>query len=107
MLDVSWKWLPKTGLFVNVNRATSTTTTTATGSATLKNDSYPLIATVGVRGLLTEKTSVLLAVGYMNGFYSDGRIDQRVPGQHVRESGVHACCRPNSAVSSSVPGTTS
>ena len=69
MLDVSWKWLPKTAAFVNVQQ----------GFIDYLNDlnpnkvaSYPLHATIGLRGLLTEKTSAVLSVGYANAFYSEG-----------------------------------
>ncbi len=34
--------------------------------------SYPLRLTTGLRGLISEKTSVVLALGYDNGFYSSG-----------------------------------
>ena len=34
--------------------------------------SFPLYLTAGFRGLLTEKTSAVLSVGYVNGFYSNG-----------------------------------
>jgi hypothetical protein len=37
-----------------------------------KVSSLPFHVTVGLRGLLTEKTSVSLGVGYTNGFYSSG-----------------------------------
>ena len=46
-------------------------------------DSYPLHVTAGLRGLLTEKTSAVLTLGYVNGFYSDGAIDGRIPGEHL------------------------
>ena len=36
------------------------------------SNSYPLYVTTGVRGLLTEKTSAVLTLGYVNGFYSNG-----------------------------------
>ena len=35
-------------------------------------NSYPLYVTTGLRGLLTEKTSAVLTLGYVNGFYSNG-----------------------------------
>jgi hypothetical protein len=68
MLDASWKWLPKTALFVNVTQGF----VTYLEEPTPKTPSYPLRATAGLRGLLTEKTSVLLALGYTNSFYSSG-----------------------------------
>ncbi len=68
MLDASWKWLPKTAIFVNVTQGF----VTYLEEPTLKTSSYPLRVTAGLRGLLTEKTSVLLALGYTNAFYSSG-----------------------------------
>jgi hypothetical protein len=68
MLDASWKWLPKTAIFVNVTQGF----VTYLEEPTPKTPSYPLRATAGLRGLLTEKTSVLLALGYTNAFYSSG-----------------------------------
>jgi hypothetical protein len=68
VLDLSWRWLPRTALFVQV----------AQGAVTyLKSDStgvasYPLRATAGLRGLLTEKLGLTLAAGYGNGFYASG-----------------------------------
>jgi hypothetical protein len=66
MLDVSWKWLPKTALFVNVTQGI----VTYLEANTRKDPSYPLRAMAGLRGLLTERTSVLAALGYTNAFYS-------------------------------------
>ena len=68
MLDASWKWLPKTAIFVNVTQGF----VTYLEEPTPKTPSYPLRATAGLRGLLTEKTSVLFALGYVNAFYSSG-----------------------------------
>jgi hypothetical protein len=71
MLDVSWKWLPKTAVFLSAQQGFVfyTENQPAVGA---KVSSYPLQLTTGLRGLLTEKTSALLQVGYMNGFYSSG-----------------------------------
>jgi len=41
-------------------------------SAAFLSNSYPLYVTAGLRGLLTEKTSAVLTLGYVNGFYSNG-----------------------------------
>jgi hypothetical protein len=77
MLDAAWKWLPKTAVFLNAQQGFVTylnnqTVTVAGIEQNLKNDSFPLFVTVGLRGLLTEKTSAVLSVGYMNAFYSNG-----------------------------------
>lgn len=70
MLDATWRWLPKTALFINAQQGyVDYYNTSAPGH---KPNAYPLIASVGLRGLLTEKTSVVLAVGYNNPFYTSG-----------------------------------
>jgi hypothetical protein len=81
MFDIAWKWLPKTAVFLNAQQGyvyyfnqtplIDLTTGLPTG-ANLKNNSYPLYITAGLRGLLTEKTSAVLSVGYVNAFYSSG-----------------------------------
>jgi hypothetical protein len=68
MLDGSWKWLPKTALFFNVQQSY----VTYINDATTKPDLFPLRITAGLRGLLTEKTSAILSVGYNNAFLSSG-----------------------------------
>ena len=79
MLDVSWKWLPKTAVFVNVQQGyifyfndQIAVTQPGRGEMMGKSSSYPLFATAGLRGLLTEKTSAVLTLGYVNAFYSNG-----------------------------------
>lgn len=68
MLDVAWKWLPKTAIFFNAQQGYID----YFDNTSSKSNSFPLSLTVGVRGLLTEKTSAVLAVGYANGFYQSG-----------------------------------
>lgn len=75
MLDLSWRWLPKTALYLQLRQGYISYFNSDPGmtlSATQKSSSYPLRAVVGIRGLVTEKTSVALALGYQNGFYSNG-----------------------------------
>jgi len=67
MLDASWKWLPKTALFVNVRGGDITFFQEG------RSTSAPLRATAGLRGLITNKLALNLAAGYGNGFYSNGR----------------------------------
>jgi hypothetical protein len=71
MLDAAWKWLPKTAIFVNAQQGYVFYLEDA---ATLNNksSSFPLTLSTGLRGLLSEKTAVVLALGYANGFYSNG-----------------------------------
>ena len=68
MLDVAWKWLPKTAVFFDAQQGY----VDYLNNTVAKRSSFPLRVTVGLRGLLTEKTSALLQVGYANGFYSGG-----------------------------------
>jgi Putative beta-barrel porin 2 len=72
MLDVAWKWLPKTAVFLNVQQSLVNYLNDAQASANNISNSYPLYITTGLRGLLTEKTSAVLTLGYVNGFYSNG-----------------------------------
>jgi hypothetical protein len=73
-LDVSWKWLPKTALFVNASQGYVTYLNDQSGQTgdTQKVDSYPFHSAVGIRGLVTQKTSVNLWVGYSNAIYVSG-----------------------------------
>jgi len=83
MADVSWRWLPKTALFLQLRQGyvfyfnNSEDLAAAGGAVALNNmarksSSFPLRAVVGLRGLITDKTSVSLALGYQNAFYSNG-----------------------------------
>jgi Putative beta-barrel porin 2 len=90
--DVSWKWLPKTAVFFdaqqgNVDYLNNQSVSPTTGQ-TLKVSSYPLRVTVGLRGLLTSKTSALLQVGYANGFYSSGGSTNGFLGSTFAEAAV-------------------
>ena len=77
VLDVSWKWLPKTALFVEASQGY---VTYLTAGETLKVSSYPLRAFVGLRGLITQKTSASIALGYSNAFYSSGATTSGILG---------------------------
>jgi hypothetical protein len=68
MVDVAWKWLPKTALFVQLNQGY----VTYLNEATKKVPSYPFHAYAGLRGLVTPKITALIALGYVNAFYSQG-----------------------------------
>jgi hypothetical protein len=69
--DVAWRWLPKTAVFLDVRQGY---VTYLNSGATVegKYSSYPLVVTTGLRGLLTTRLSAVLALGYQNGFYSNG-----------------------------------
>ncbi|HXJ22758.1 MAG TPA: hypothetical protein VMT03_21250, partial [Polyangia bacterium] len=78
MLDVAWKWLPKTAVFLNATQGyvfylNDAFANPTTGASEPKSSSFPLYVTVGLRGLLTEKTSAVLSVGYMNALYQNGQ----------------------------------
>lgn len=72
MLDGAWRWLPKTAVFLTASQGYVFYLNNAQATAANKSSSYPLTLTTGMRGLLTEKTSAILALGYTNGFYSNG-----------------------------------
>jgi len=72
MLDGAWRWLPKTAIFLNAQQGYILYLNEAQATANNKTSSFPLMVTAGLRGLLTEKTSAVLALGYTNGFYSGG-----------------------------------
>lgn len=68
-LDVAWKWLPKTAIFVQANQGyISYLNTNSEG----KVPSYPLRIIAGLRGLITPKLQAILSLGYANGFYQSG-----------------------------------
>jgi hypothetical protein len=68
VLDLSWRWLPKTALYAQVAQGMIT----YLDNASTQRDSYPLRAMGGLRGLITAKTAVNLGAGYTNGFYDGG-----------------------------------
>jgi len=72
MLDVAWKWLPKTAIFLNVSQGFVDYLNNSAASNAQLSNSYPLYVTTGLRGLLTAKTSAVATVGYVNAFYSEG-----------------------------------
>jgi hypothetical protein len=74
MLDGSWKWLPKTAVFFQARQGWISYLADTPNPDAPKVSSYPLRVVVGLRGLITEKTTALLSAGYVNGFYSCGSI---------------------------------
>lgn len=69
-LDVSWRWLPKTSLFLQASQGyIDYFDPNANGPQLLRQDAYPLRVLTGLRGLITNKTTLYLGVGYINGFY--------------------------------------
>jgi hypothetical protein len=72
MLDASWKWLPKTALFFQATQGYVTYLEPQPATGAAKSSSFPLRVVAGLRGLITPRMSALLALGYVNGFYSSG-----------------------------------
>jgi hypothetical protein len=65
VLDIGWRWLPKTSLYAQIAQGVITYFNPGQGDYS----SRPLRTLFGLRGLLTEKLSVNLAAGYDNAFY--------------------------------------
>ena len=74
LLDLAWKWLPKTAIFFDASQGYVTYLNTQTRDAQQggKVASYPLHLIAGLRGLITPKVSAVLSLGYVNAFYSSG-----------------------------------
>ncbi len=82
LLDVSWKWLPKTAVFVQGNISY----VTYLESMTPKVSSYPLHVIGGLRGLITPKLSLNVSVGYSNAFYASGATTSGIWGSTFFEA---------------------
>jgi hypothetical protein len=74
VLDIGWRWLPRTSLYAQVAQGAITYLNTAydANKRPIDRSSYPLRTLLGIRGLLTEKLGVNIAAGYSNAFYSAG-----------------------------------
>jgi hypothetical protein len=68
VLDIGWRWLPRTTIYAQVAQGAITYFNSGTSSSA----SFPLRTRLGLRGLLTEKLSVNIGAGYNNAFYSSG-----------------------------------
>jgi hypothetical protein len=68
ILDIGWRWLPKTTIFMQVAQGAITYLNSNSG----RSASYPLRTLLGLRGLLTEKLGLNVSAGYSNAFYSSG-----------------------------------
>lgn len=71
-LDTSWRWLPKTSLFLQLSQGYIDYLNPEAANGSTRKNSYPLRAITGIRGLITNKTTVYMGVGYLNGFYTGG-----------------------------------
>ncbi len=72
VLRGSWKFLPKTALFIELSQQFVTYLDTSIENQNLRSGSYPFRAEAGVMGLITQKLAVNLQGGYGNGFYVRG-----------------------------------
>jgi hypothetical protein len=72
VLDIGWNWLPKTALYVQFSQGVVTFLHDNAEGQPEKYDSRPLRAVAGLRGLLTPKSALNLALGYTAGFYING-----------------------------------
>lgn len=71
-LTAKWRLLPKSAVFLEVvQQFISYYDTTPNASYLLNQDSMPLRLYLGFSGLLTPRFSVLLKLGYGNGFYDE------------------------------------
>lgn len=69
LLGVSWKWLPKTALFLEGGVGYIQMLNEQLATAAGKADSLPYRVVTGLRGLLTPKLSVSLGVGFQDSIY--------------------------------------
>ncbi len=69
LFDGSWRWLPKTAIFVQAAQGAISYFNKDSDPLNHKENSFPFRVMGGLRGLVTEKLSVNLAVGYAAGFY--------------------------------------
>jgi hypothetical protein len=73
-LDLAWRWLPRTSIFLTVSQGYISYFDSAPPPSAefVRSNSLPFRALAGLRGLLTNKLSLYLGAGYTNGFYSGG-----------------------------------
>jgi hypothetical protein len=74
-LDGSWKWLPKTALFLQVGVGYIHYLEGTTAEAQGKRNSIPYRAIGGLRGLVTPKLITTLSVGYGDAVYDDDIVN--------------------------------
>jgi hypothetical protein len=74
MVDVAWKWLPKTAIFLQGGAAfVHYLNPSAVPSPALqRDDSTQVRGMAGLRGLITAKTTLGLSLGYATAFYPAG-----------------------------------
>jgi hypothetical protein len=73
LLDVSWKWLPKTALFLQGGASyIHFFNTSDPNMFDTRQNSTQVRGLAGLRGLITPKSTVNLQLGYETAFYSGG-----------------------------------
>jgi hypothetical protein len=74
MMDISWKWLPKTALFLQGGAAYIhylNPNDPGSMSSDPREDSTQVRGLLGLRGLITPKTTLNLQAGYQTAFYKE------------------------------------
>lgn len=69
-LDTSWRWFPKTAIFLQASQGYIDYFNPNEPDRPTRQNSYPLRVVAGLRGLVTNKTTLYFGLGYLNGFYS-------------------------------------
>jgi hypothetical protein len=72
LLDLSWRWLPKTAVFAQGTTSYVDYTEEQAQGAQTRRNSLGWGASAGLRGLITPKISSTLAVGYLTADYEAG-----------------------------------
>lgn len=91
-LRLSWKFFPKTALYIE---ASEQPTIYPTPGMTAHPDSFPLRVTAGLIGLLTAKLSFHLWIGYGNGFYVSRDPMVPTPNPQTAIGGVELRWKPS------------
>lgn len=71
-LRASWKFLPKTAVYIGADETINHYVTNPPALGVIHPDSYPFHVEAGIQGLITVKLTVNAWVGYGNGFYVSG-----------------------------------
>jgi hypothetical protein len=74
MLDVSWRWLPKTAIFFQAS-AGYIHYLSSSAEAAGKSNSIPYKVLGGLRGLITPKLTLAAGVGYADAIYDNEAIN--------------------------------
>jgi hypothetical protein len=75
MLGASWKWLPKTALYIEAAIGYIQFLDKERAAAEQKYNSIPYRGVAGLRGLITPKLSLNLGAGYADAIYDSDAVD--------------------------------